>query len=459
MIGTRSSSEFSARFSAPLLLSCSLNPLNSSIVATAVNPISDAFGLRSGQGIVLVVALYVASGIAQPALGKLATVAGPRRVLILGTIVVAAGGLLGTFANSFLLVVLSRAFIGLGTSACFPATMMLIQIRANERGITAPGGLLGAVSLAAQASAAVGLPLGGFLIDLWSWRAIFLINVPLAIGTLVLTLLGTPPDDRRYRPTWRSTAAALDPIGLQLFAGFFVLLSVVLLSVPELNAVLVVMAAALLVALIWWEQRSTAPFIDISMLKKCPGLGMTFLRTLLGMICTYIVLFGLPQWIQGARGESATTAGLATLPMSIVGLLVSGPLGRSGRVRLPVIGASVFMAVVGLSLLFVTSSTSMYLVAGSITVFGFSNAFQAIGNQAALYVQTSVKTVAPAAGLSRTVQYTGAIVASAVIQMSFAREVTDTGLHIEAAVILALSVALFVSSVPDRALPARIDCS
>jgi MFS family permease len=93
------SNSFSWRFVTPMLLGSSLNPVNSSLIATALVPIATAMHVSVGRTAVLVSGLYLASSIAQPTAGKLSEEFGPRRVFLIGILLVLAGGLVGGFAG------------------------------------------------------------------------------------------------------------------------------------------------------------------------------------------------------------------------------------------------------------------------------------------------------------------------------------------------------------------------
>ena len=91
---------FSWRFTTPLFIGSALNPVNSSLIATALVPIAAGVHVSIGQTAALVTALYLASAIAQPTAGKVAEVFGPRRLVL-------AGGLLGGFAQDLLTLLAS----------------------------------------------------------------------------------------------------------------------------------------------------------------------------------------------------------------------------------------------------------------------------------------------------------------------------------------------------------------
>ena len=134
-MASQATKPFSWRFTTPLFIGSALNPINSSLIATALVPIAAGVHVSIGQTAVLVTALYLASAIAQPTAGKVAEVFGPRRVFLAGIVLVLAGGLLGGFARDLLTLLASRALIGLGTSCAYPTAMLLIRRRAQQSGM------------------------------------------------------------------------------------------------------------------------------------------------------------------------------------------------------------------------------------------------------------------------------------------------------------------------------------
>lgn len=126
---------FSWCFTTPLFIGSALNPINSSLIATALLPIAHGVGVPIGQTAALVTALYLASAIAQPTAGKAAEVFGPRRVFLAGIVLVALGGVVGGFANDLLTLLIARVLIGLGTSCAYPTAMLLIRRRARDAGL------------------------------------------------------------------------------------------------------------------------------------------------------------------------------------------------------------------------------------------------------------------------------------------------------------------------------------
>src|ERR1700756_3030033 len=118
---------FGPRFVTPMLLGSALNPINSSVIATALVSIAAAMHVPVGRTAILISCLYLTSAIAQPTAGRLAEELGPRRVFLAGIVIVLAGGILGGLARDMTMLVVSRVLIGLGTSAGYPSAMLLIR--------------------------------------------------------------------------------------------------------------------------------------------------------------------------------------------------------------------------------------------------------------------------------------------------------------------------------------------
>src|SRR5271170_1125284 len=101
----RGSNPFSWRFVTPMLLGSALNPVNSSLIATALVPIAAAMHVSVGRTAVFVSALYLASSIAQPTAGKLSEEFGPRRIFLGGILILLSGGLIGGFAQNLTMLI------------------------------------------------------------------------------------------------------------------------------------------------------------------------------------------------------------------------------------------------------------------------------------------------------------------------------------------------------------------
>ena len=448
---------FSWRFTTPLFIGSALNPINSSLIATALVPIAQGLGVPIGQTASLVTALYLASAIAQPTAGKAAEVFGPRRVFLTGIVVVAIGGIVGGVAQDLITLLISRVLIGLGTSCAYPTAMLLIRARAREAGLDQPpGGVLGGLQIAGIATASLGLPIGGLLVGGLGWRAVFFVNIPVALIALAATLAWVSPDapvDRSLSA--REVANRLDVIGIAAFAAAMIALLLFLFDLPTPRWYFLGISLVLWAALAGWELRARIPFLDVRLLAGNRALTRTYLRFGLVLLCVYVVLYGLTQWVETVRGLSETESGLLLLPMTLVSGLVIAPISRRNLIRGPVIAAALTCLIASAAVLALSASAWLGWVVVITVIFGICMGAAAAGNQTALYAHAPADQLGTASGLLRTFGYVGSIAASAVTGIVFHTRVTDHGLHSIAWIMIGVSLVVVAMTLADRTLRAR----
>lgn len=445
---------FDKRFVATLYVGTAMNPVNTSLIATALVGIGHAMDVPLGRTSMLVAVLYLASAIAQPTAGKLAEELGPRRVFVAGALLVLTGGLVGGLARTFDTLLVSRVLIGLGTSAGYPVSMLLIRRRAEEVGLAEPpGGVLGGLSIAGQATAAVGLPLGGFLVGLLGWRATFFVNVPIAAMVLGMLFAWVPADPPvTGARDLRALAIRIDAIGIALFAGSMAALMTFMRSLSAPSWPLLGVALVLTAALVVWELRALHPFLDLRMLAGNGALTRTYLRMGLMLFGMYLVLYGVTQWLQAGHGLSAETTGLLTLPMMAVAAITSRLVSTRNLIRGSLVIAGVTSLAASLGVLLLSSRTALPWFVVITVVFGLAQGTNSFGNQGALYTQAPAARMGTASGLLRTFGYLGAIASSAVMGAVFRHGADDHGLHVMAWILVAASVAVLLMTLADRAL-------
>ncbi|MFJ8349639.1 MFS transporter [Streptomyces sp. NPDC094153] len=216
---------FDRRLLPPMMLGSILNPVNSSIMAVALVPIGRALGAPASQTTWLVSALYLATALGQPVVGRLIDLFGPRRLFLISTSLVGVAGVIGVLAPNLGVLIAARVLLGFGTCAGYPSAMALLRSEAERTGKDSPAGVLTALAVANQTIAVIGPLLGGMLISVGGWRATFAVNVPLALAAALLGLWRLP---RRAgsgeAPRRGRIAARLDLPGMGLFAGMLVAL-------------------------------------------------------------------------------------------------------------------------------------------------------------------------------------------------------------------------------------------
>ena len=445
---------FGWRFTAPLLLGSTLNPINSSLIATGLVGIGVDFDQGPGATASLISVLYLCSAVMQPTMGKLSTLFGPRRIFLTGILILLIAGIIGTAAPAFGVLLLSRALIGIGTSAAYPTAMALVRTRADSLGTGVPSRVLGNFSIAAQITVVFGLPLGGVLAGAFGWRALFFVNIPLALITLVFTLTGVAKDGPVRREGRERWLTAIDLPGIVLFAGATVSLLVFLSSLKRPTWWLLPVIVGLVVALVLTERRASRPLIDVRMLATNRPLVRTYLRQLLVALGIYAALYGCSQWMEQSAHLSASAVGLILLPLSGLSIVIARVVSGRGWVRGPLVLAGVALVLTAAVMLLITHRSSVMVLIGMSLLFGITNGFSGFANQAALYVQTPAEGIAVASGLYRTATYIGAIFSSSLIGITFGPAATDAGFHVLAWVIGGLGIVVVLLAGLDRSIPA-----
>jgi MFS family permease len=436
---------FDRRLIAPMVLGSVLNPVNSSMIAVALVPIGVAFGAPPAETVWLVSALYLATAVGQPVIGRLVDMYGPRGLYLAGTALVGVAGLLGALAPSLGALIAARVLLGLGTSAAYPAAMRLTRGEAERTGQDSPAGVLTALAVATQTVAVIGPALGGLLIGLGGWRAVFTVNVPLSAACLVLGALRLPETEGRRR-------RGVDLPGMALFAVLLVALMLFLMDPRGDRWYLPVLSAVAAAAFAVRELRVPDPFVDLRVLGGNGPLLATYLRQFLAYTTAYAFMYGYTQWLEQGRGLSASKAGLALLPLSVAALTVSTLTGRREAVRAKLLVGSVLQLAGSAVLLLVGADSPLWLLLAAGALLGVPQGLIGLATQNALYRQADPERIASAAGLLRTFMYLGALGASAATAAFYPRRADTAGLHGLALFMLAGSALLLATTLPDRSL-------
>jgi EmrB/QacA subfamily drug resistance transporter len=307
--------------------------------------------------------------------GSTADRIGRKRVFLAGLVVFTIGSALCSVAPNLDALIAFRMVQAVGGSMLNPVAMSIItntftDPRERARAIGAWGAVVG-ISMAA------GPLVGGLLVESVGWRAIFLINLPVGLAALLLTL--------RYVPESRAAKARrMDPVGQLLVIALFGGLTYAIIEAPAAGFAAVlpfaVVAVAALIGLLVYEPRRAEPLIDLRFFRSAPFSGATLIA-MAAFAALGGFLFLSTLYLQNVRGLDALHAGLWMLPMAVPTFLcapLSGRLVGSRGPRLPLLIAGVAMtasAVLFAAFAAETSNTGLflgYLLFG--VGFGFVNA-------------------------------------------------------------------------------------
>jgi len=354
---------------ASLSLSMLLSSLGTSIANVALPTLAQAFAasFQEIQWVVLAYLLAITTLIVSA--GRMGDMTGRRRLLVAGVFLFTVASILCGVASTLWLLVCARAAQGLGAAIMMALTLAFVSEIVPKEKTGSAMGLLGTMS---AIGTALGPSLGGLLIAGFGWRAIFLINLPLGILTLLLAHRHLPAD----RPSPKAGRAAFDNRGTLLLAltlaayafamtmgrGRFGPLNVTLLLVAVLGAGLFVLA----------ERGAASPLVRIAMFRG-PSLSASLAINLLVATVMMATLVVGPFYLSRALGLDEALVGTVMSIGPIISTLMGIPAGRI----VDHFGAP-FMIIVGL----------IQMAAGAFALSAIPATFGIAGYVAAIFVLT-----------------------------------------------------------------------
>ncbi len=313
-----------------VMLAIFLFAIDATIVSTAMPTIVAKLG-----GLELyswVFSIYMlTSALTTPLFGKLSDLYSQRRLMLIGIGIFVLGSMLCGGAQSMEALILFRAIQGLGGGAIYALSFIVVGIlyrpeeRAKIQGIIS--GIWGIASI-------LGPLAGGIIVEHWSWRWAFFVNLPITAVAVVLIVVGLKESAQERR------AHRLD------FAGTFTLFAALILLFYALSrsshaaqllnvAVLGMIALGILFLMIFYiiERRAAEPIVPLDLFKSSLFTTSAAVGTLASMGVFGAISY-LPLYLQGVTGLTASRAGMVLLFLSVawtVGSLIAGQaLNRVG---------------------------------------------------------------------------------------------------------------------------------
>ncbi len=382
-----------------ILLGMFVSILATSVVSSSLPKIiSDLDGSQSSFTWV-VTATLLTTTISTPIWGKLADLTN-RKILIQAALVlsVVASALAGLSQNVGTLIAF-RALQGIGAGGLMALAMVLISdiISPRERGKYM--GLMGGIMAVSQ----IGGPLlGGVLTDTVSWRLNFFVGLPFAIAAIIVLqrTLHLPPIPRRVVKIdyWGALLISVGVSTMLLWVTFagnnFEWLS-------WQSAVMVIGSVLALIAAVLVEKSAEEPIIPLHLFRN-----RTFVLSVLASVAVGVAMFGtavfLSQYMQVARGRTATESGLLTIPMIIGTFVASTLIGqlitRTGRYKAFMVTGGVLLVGSLLALSTIDYQTSFVLI--SIYLFALGASMGMLMQNLVLAVQNTLDISEMGAGTS-----------------------------------------------------------
>jgi DHA2 family multidrug resistance protein len=353
-----------------VMLATFMEVLDTSVANVALPHIAGSLSSSVDEATWVLTAYLVANAVVLPLSGWFSTLFGRKRFYMTCVLLFTFSSAMCGLAPSLPMLILFRVLQGLGGGALQPVSQAILRetFPREKQGIA-----MAVYGMGVVFAPVVGPTLGGWITDNYTWRWIFLINVPVGICSLLLTslLIFDPP--YLVRKTLRD-GLKIDYVGLGLLATGLGALEI-MLDEGQRNdwfsshgiVSAAVIAAIGLVGVVVWELRQKEPVVDFRLLKD-----RTFAISTASMFVLGFVLYGstmaLPLFMQTLLGYTAMQSGLALSPgglmimvmMPIVGILLSKIQAR-------------WLIIFGL----ITSSLGLFAMSGWNTQINFGHAVSA----------------------------------------------------------------------------------
>ena len=361
---------------ATVIVGTFLGRLDQTIVNLALPKMISDFGVTVSTGGWIATAYIIANAVFVPVWGKLGDSIGRKRVYIMGFVIFIISSVFAGLAWNFSSMIVFRVIQAIASSADYPTAMAILAVTFHDPKKRAQA--LGIWSSAFAASAVLGPLIGGPLIDLFNWRAVFLLNLPVGLIGLAMAIAfvhESVSERKVYRFDWWGAitlGGALASLVLVLDKGT---------DWGWLSANSIISYAVVIVfsALFYFIERGHADaIVDFKFFKSS-----TFTTTLANNFVIFMGMMGsvflVPLFAQIFLGMTATQAGYLFIPMA-AGFMLSAPIGGRliGKVKPSIIiSLSTFGASIGIfmfSVLLDPRSSAIDIII-PLTIMAFSLGF------------------------------------------------------------------------------------
>ena len=356
-----------------LTLASFMTVLNTNMIRVAVGELLAVFDVSVTRLTWAFTGYTLVYAVLMPIFGRLGDMYGRKRFFLGGLLVFLVGSSLCGIAWSFLALVAFRCVQALGAAAVFPnALVMGTDLFGPEQ----RGRVLGIWAAASSLGSVIGPTVGGVLTEFLTWRAIFYVNLPIGIVTVVAGFIQL----RESRP--KGDAKPFD-VGGALALGTAMLCLLLYLTGVRDHGWGTWRAPALLGGFVLAvttfyrvESRASSPMVDMAMFRnpamlRALGLGMVH------MFCGQGSTFMLPLFLTTVKQLSPAIMGLVMFPGSLIGVIggpISGTLSDRFGSRRPVMAGMLSRTIANGLFALLTGASSVWAIIGLrfMTVFGGS---------------------------------------------------------------------------------------
>ncbi len=397
-----------------ILIATVIDGMDTTIVNIILPQMSEALGMNMSSSAFIIVTYIVPIAGLCIFLGKLADRVDLRRFFIAGTMIFLMASISCALSFDSVTILASRFFQGLGAAFMVASTpIMVVRLLPED----ARGRGMAVIATGTGFSSIIGAPLGGAIEELLSWNWVFIINIPLCIMLIVLSMRvlprGNPVDVKATLPDTGSTVTMFIGMGVLMTALYLYIDGLVDATVAVIG---IVVSASLLLVSVWTSYRSERPLMDPRLIgdRRFMTVSVVFLlSTLMGAGVLYL----LPFYLNIVEDMGSLQASLILAVSSVIAVVSAAPTGRwcdSRGCRTPACISLALRALFCLGLAFVASNMNLVYMVAVMVVMGLSFGISGTSQSTRMVVESSEGLEGDAGVMAMLVNYVGYAVGVAV---------------------------------------------
>ncbi|MFH1940618.1 MAG: MFS transporter [bacterium] len=346
--------------------------------------------------------------------GKMADIHGRKKVFTWGIAIYTLSSLLSGISPIVSILIISRIIQGVGSAMIFSTGVAILTsvFPVGERGKA-----LGINVSMTYMGLSLGPVFGGLLTQHLGWRSVFLVNVPLGLFVLFITLL-------KLKGEWaESRGESLDRMGAVMFGVSLAAVMIGLSKLPSTFGISILSGGVMgILIFIRWETRIDNPLLNMNLFRRNVVFALSNLAALIHYSATFAVGFLLSLYLQYIQGFSPQKAGFVLIAQPVVMAAFSPLSGRlSDRVE-PRIIASVGMSITVIGLIFLSSvnaQSAISVVILSLLLLGSGFALFSSPNMNAIMSSVERKFYGVASATLGTMRLTGQMLSMGIAMLIF----------------------------------------
>ena len=357
----------------------------------------------------------LAAAVCLVSFGKLADIYGRKKIFMIGQILISVTSLLAATSASAPMLIVFRVFQGAGGAMVFATGLAILTsvYPPQER-----GKVLGIAVAAVYIGLSCGPFFGGWLTQHFSWRAIFIANIPIGVFIIVLILF-------KLKGEWKGAEGEkFDFMGAIIYSIAIVAILYGISILPaKLSIALLIMGILALIAFAKWERKIKSPVFEVSLFVENRTFAFSCLAALINYSATFAVTFLLSLYLQYIKGLTPQAAGVVLIAQPIIMAVFSPLSGRLSDKIEPRVIASLGMGLtmVGLLLLaFVGNNTVLAFIVISLMILGFGFALFSSPNMNAIMGSVDKRYYGIASGAVGTMRLLGQMLSMGIATLIFA---------------------------------------